>query len=43
MSYTLIQGNDYGAMVIVFHMNIFVNCSLYDCICICVLYRERPR
>ena len=41
MPYTLNQGN-YGAMVhvIVFHMNIYfvVYCSLYDCICICVLY-----
>ena len=27
MPYTLIQAN-YGAMVIVFHINIFVNCIL---------------
>ena len=30
----------YTHVVIVFHMNVFVNCifSLHDCICICILY-----
>ena len=45
MPYTLIQGN-YGAIAIVFHMNIFVNCILLCMIvfvfCVLFVTRDSP-